>query len=91
MAVPKLEKHFTMRINLSPEHVYDLKSVRGPNKLIAAIAGGFIRGEGIEAEILPGGADWVSVCFLFLGDRTIFFFHSLPSLPTSHTGLVPLY
>jgi hypothetical protein len=62
MAAPKLEKHFTMRINLSPEHVYDLKAVRGPKRFIAAIAGGFIRGEGLEAEILPGGADWVSVC-----------------------------
>ena len=62
MAAPKLEKHFTMRINLSPEHVYDLKAVRGHNRFIAAIAGGFIKGEGLEAKILPGGADWVSVC-----------------------------
>jgi hypothetical protein len=62
MAAPKLEKHFTMRIYLSEENIYDLGAMRnGPHRHIAAITRGFIKGEGLEAEILPGGADWVSV------------------------------
>ena len=65
MAVPKLEKHFTMRIYLCKENIYDLKAMRnGPHRHIAAITRGFIKGEGFEAEILPGGADWVSVCII---------------------------
>jgi hypothetical protein len=65
MAAPKLEKHFTMRIYLSKENIHDLGAMRnGPHRHIAAITRGFIKGEGLEAEILPGGADWVSVCFI---------------------------
>jgi hypothetical protein len=93
MAPPKLEKHFTMRIYLSKENIHDLGAMRnGPHRHIAAITRGFIKGEGLEAEILPGGADWVSV-------RTSS--HKIPmtsdptiqSLPTSLTAasIHPLY
>lgn len=58
-----------MRIYLSKENTHSLGAMRnGPHRYIAAIAGGFIKGEGIEAEILPGGADWVSVCLFLRGD-----------------------
>lgn len=64
-AAPKLEKHFTMRIYLSKENIHDLEAIRnGPHRFIAAITRGSIKGEGLEAEILPGGVDWVMVCFL---------------------------
>ena len=63
MTPPKLEKRFTMRIFLSQENTHDLGAMRnGPRRYIAAITRGSIKGEGIEAELLPGGADWVSVC-----------------------------
>ena len=63
MTAPKLEKRFTMRIYLSKENTHDLGAMRnGPRRYIAAITRGSIKGEGLEAEILPGGADWVSVC-----------------------------
>ena len=65
---PKLEQRFTMRIYLSKGNTHGLGAMRnGPHRYIAAITSGFIKGEGVEGEILPGGADWVMVCF-FLRD-----------------------
>lgn len=65
-----------MRINLSKENTHGLGAMRnGPHRHIAAITSGFIKGEGVEAEILPGGADWVMVCFFF---RNYTPFQSLP-------------
>lgn len=52
-----------MRGYLSTENILDLKSIRsGPSRLIIPITGGFIKGPGVEAEILPSGADWPLVC-----------------------------
>jgi len=83
MAAPKLEKHFTMRIYLSKENIYDLGAMRnGPHRHIAAITRGFIKGEGVEAEILPGGADWVSVRIMPLNDPD----STIQSLATSLTA-----
>ncbi|GAB7331739.1 hypothetical protein MBLNU13_g03711t1 [Cladosporium sp. NU13] len=62
MAPPKLEKRFTMRIYLSKDNTHDLGAMRnGPHRYIAAITRGSIKGEGFEAALLPGGADWVSL------------------------------
>ena len=64
MPPPTLEKHFTLRAYLAKENIYDLQSIRsGPRRYIAAVVGGFLKSEGgLEAELLPGGADWMSVC-----------------------------
>jgi hypothetical protein len=65
MPPPNLEKHFTLRAYLSKDNIYDLQSIQnGPRRYIATVVGGFIKGEGLEAELLPGGADWMSVCHL---------------------------
>lgn len=55
-----------MRGYLSTEHILDLKAIRsGPSRLVIPIAGGFIKGQDVEAEILPSGADWPLVCLKF--------------------------
>ena len=60
---PKLEKRFTMRGYTSKDATCDLKAMRsGPTRLIVPVVGGFIRGEGLEAEVLSGGGDWPLVC-----------------------------
>jgi hypothetical protein len=59
---PTLEKHSTMRAYLSKDNIYDLQAIRsGSRRHIAAVVGGFIKGEGLEAELLPSGADWMSI------------------------------
>lgn len=60
---PNLEKRFTMRAYLSKDNILDLAAIRsGPRRIIAAVVGGFIKGEGLDAEIVPGGSDWMMVC-----------------------------
>jgi hypothetical protein len=55
---PTLEKHSTMRAYISKDNIFDLQAIRsGLRRYIAAVVGGFIKGEGLEAELLPGGAN----------------------------------
>lgn len=59
---PNLEHRFALRAYLSKDNICDLQAIRsGPRNYIAAITGGFLKGEGLDAELLPGGADWMSV------------------------------
>jgi hypothetical protein len=56
---PHLEKRFTMRGYTSKDGTCDLKAMRGgPSRLIVPVTSGFIKGAGIEAEVLQGGGDW---------------------------------
>lgn len=60
---PKLERFFTMRGYMSKENTVDLKAIKGgASRIIVPITHGFIKGSGLEAEILPGGGDWILVC-----------------------------
>jgi len=60
---PKLEKTFTMRGYINKENTLDLKAIKtGPQRIIVPIVSGFVKGSGLDAEILPGGADWILVC-----------------------------
>ena len=59
---PKLEHCFTMRADLSREHTLQLGAIKaGPQRIIAPVSHGFLKGSGVEAEILPGGSDWLLV------------------------------
>jgi hypothetical protein len=56
---PHLEKRFTMRGYTSKDGTCDLKAMRGgPSRLIVPVTGGFIKGHGVDAEVLRGGGDW---------------------------------
>jgi hypothetical protein len=56
---PHLEKRFTMRGYTSKDSTCDLKAMRGgPSRLIVPVTGGFIKGHGVDAEVLRGGGDW---------------------------------
>jgi hypothetical protein len=56
---PHLEKRFTMRGYTSRDGTCDLKAMRsGPSRLIVPVTGGFIKGHGVDAEVLRGGGDW---------------------------------
>jgi hypothetical protein len=60
---PKLEKRFTMRGYTAKNGTCDLKAMRsGPSRLIVPVTGGFIKGHGVDAEVLQGGGDWPLVC-----------------------------
>ncbi|KAF2105815.1 hypothetical protein BDV96DRAFT_655287 [Lophiotrema nucula] len=57
MTTPKLDYHFTLRGYTTISLL--LPSIKsGPTRLIASVTHGFLSGKGLEAEILPGGADW---------------------------------
>lgn len=60
---PIFEHVFTMRGYMSKENTVDLKAIKsGASRIIVPITHGFIKGSGLEAEILPGGGDWILVC-----------------------------
>ena len=54
-----------MRGYTSKDATCDLKTMRsGPTRLIVPVVGGFIKGQGVEAEVLSGGGDWPLVCLV---------------------------
>lgn len=56
--VPKLEQVFTLRAYI--DHGHQLGSTKGgAHRIIVPVTGGFIKGKDLDAEILPGGADWL--------------------------------
>jgi len=55
LPIPTLEHVFDVRVELGPLEDHGL--TRAGHRRVIPIVGGSIRG-GIEAEILPGGADW---------------------------------
>ncbi len=59
---PKLEKTFTMRGYMDQKNSHDLKAIwTGPSRIIVPIVSGFLKGPGVDAEIVPGGGDWILV------------------------------
>jgi hypothetical protein len=60
---PKLDERFRMRGYIAKNDICDLKAIHGgPSRLIIPVTGGFIKGHGVEAQVLPGGGDWPLVC-----------------------------
>lgn len=60
---PSLEHVFTMRMYTSPDKALVIPEAKGNNhRIIAFLTHGHIKGSGLEAELLPGGADWILVC-----------------------------
>ncbi|EME38168.1 hypothetical protein DOTSEDRAFT_57681 [Dothistroma septosporum NZE10] len=56
---PTLSHAFTLRAYVSHEHAISVKTVKGgPQRMSIPIQSGYLHGSGIEAEIIPGGADW---------------------------------
>lgn len=58
---PTLEPVFTMRGYMCKQNSHDLKAIwTGPERIIVPIISGFLKGpDGYEAEVLPGGGDWI--------------------------------
>lgn len=57
---PKLEEVFVLRASLGKENTLPLGSVKGgAHRIVVPVTGGFIKGPGVEADILPGGGDWL--------------------------------
>jgi hypothetical protein len=64
---PKLDKRFTMRGYIARDGICDLKAIHGgSSRLIIPVTGGFVKGHGVEAEVLPGGGDWPLVCLMVM-------------------------
>lgn len=57
---PKLEQVFTLRAFLGKKDTLPLGPVKGgAHRIVVPVTGGFIEGCGLDAEILPGGGDWL--------------------------------
>ncbi|RYC82306.1 hypothetical protein BFJ63_vAg14793 [Fusarium oxysporum f. sp. narcissi] len=57
---PSLEHVFTMRMYTSPDKALVIPEAKGNNhRIIAFLTHGHLKGSGLEAELLPGGADWI--------------------------------
>ncbi|KAF5545948.1 sterol regulatory element-binding ECM22 [Fusarium mexicanum] len=57
---PSLEHVFTMRMYTSPDKALVIPEAKGNNhRIVAFLTHGHIKGSGLEAELLPGGADWI--------------------------------
>ncbi|EXL42646.1 hypothetical protein FOCG_15097 [Fusarium oxysporum f. sp. radicis-lycopersici 26381] len=57
---PSLEHVFTMRMYTSPDKALVIPEAKGnSHRIIAFLTHGHIKGSGLEAELLPGGADWI--------------------------------
>lgn len=59
---PSLEHVFTMRMYTSPDKALVIPEAKGNNhRIVAFLTHGNIKGSGLEADLLPGGADWILV------------------------------
>ncbi|CAF3493532.1 unnamed protein product [Fusarium graminearum] len=57
---PSLDHVFTMRMYTSPAKAVVIPEAKGKNhRIIAFLTHGNIKGSGFEAELQPGGADWI--------------------------------
>lgn len=53
-----------MRLYTAPEKALVIPQAKSnAHRIIAFLTHGHIRGSGFEAELLPGGADWILVSF----------------------------
>lgn len=60
---PSLEHVFTMRLYTSPEKALVIPEAKSSNhRIIAFLTHGHIKGSSFDAELQPGGADWILVC-----------------------------
>ena len=56
---PSLEHVLTFRAIFAKEDLLRLGSTKGgAQRLVAPVNGGFLKGEGIDAELVQGGSDW---------------------------------
>ena len=60
---PQLEQVFTVRAYLSQKHTLPLGAIRGGyhRYVVPVESGGFIKGDGFEAEFTAGGSDWLTM------------------------------
>ncbi|KAF5667494.1 sterol regulatory element-binding ECM22 [Fusarium denticulatum] len=57
---PSLQRVFTMRMYTSPDKALVIPEAKGNNhRIVAFLTHGHIKGSGLEADLLPGGADWI--------------------------------
>ena len=57
---PGLEKVLTIEVKQSKEEALSLNSTRGhAPRFIAPLVGCFLRGQGVDADFVIGGSDWV--------------------------------
>ncbi|KAF4972577.1 hypothetical protein FSARC_850 [Fusarium sarcochroum] len=57
---PSLEHVFTLRLYTAPEKALVIPEAKGNNhRIIAFLTHGHIKGSGLDADLLPGGADWI--------------------------------
>lgn len=64
---PSLEHVFTMRMYTSPSQALVIPEAKGSNhRIVAFLTHGSIKGSGISADLLPGGADWILVSEIIL-------------------------
>ncbi|KAM0329713.1 hypothetical protein ACHAPQ_006631 [Fusarium lateritium] len=57
---PSLEHVFTMRLYTAPEKALVIPQAQSnAHRIIAFLTHGHVKGSGFEAELLPGGADWI--------------------------------
>ncbi|KAJ5279982.1 hypothetical protein N7478_005354 [Penicillium angulare] len=58
---PKLELCFKFRGYISKQNTVNLGSVKsGATRVVIPITHGFIEGKGLNAQVLPGGGDWIT-------------------------------
>jgi hypothetical protein len=59
---PSLEHVFTMRLYTAPEKALVIPQAKSnAHRIIAFLTHGHVKGSDFEAELLPGGADWILV------------------------------
>lgn len=58
---PTLEHHFTLRAVFAKDVVNVKQVLGGPQRIVVPLTTGFLRGSGLEAEVLPGSGDWFLV------------------------------
>lgn len=58
---PTLEHHFTLHAIFAKEAVNVKQILGGPQRIIVPLTGGWLKGSGLEADILPGSGDWFLV------------------------------
>jgi len=59
---PTLQKIFTLKIYINSENTLVLGPTRtSTTRLIGHVSRGTLKGDGLEAELLPNAADWMQV------------------------------
>ena len=57
---PQLEQVFVLRAFLGKDDLLNLGPVKGgAHRIVVPVTGGFVKGPGVDLDILPGGGDWL--------------------------------